>query len=109
MMALAWTGNMMKEMFLAKGFDDFLTKPIEISKLDEIMDRWIPKEKREKAETGRRDKESSSLSIPGVDTQKGIAMTGALEAAGKAGDMEAIGKTLPGFHRHLTRCHDMRT
>ncbi|MDR0998127.1 MAG: response regulator [Treponema sp.] len=39
-----------KEMFLAKGFDDYLAKPIEISRLEEIMARWIPGEKKEKAE-----------------------------------------------------------
>jgi HPt (histidine-containing phosphotransfer) domain-containing protein len=70
----------MKEMFLAKGFDDFLTKPIEISKLDEIMARWIPKEKREMAEGARHAEEPSLLSIPGVDTKKGISMTGGTES-----------------------------
>jgi len=37
----------MREMFLENGFDDFLAKPIDISKLDEIINRWIPKEKKE--------------------------------------------------------------
>ena len=36
-----------KEMFIEKGFTDFLAKPIDISKLDEILARWIPVEKRE--------------------------------------------------------------
>jgi putative two-component system response regulator len=36
----------MKEMFIEKGFNDFLAKPIDIGKLDEMLDRWIPKEKR---------------------------------------------------------------
>ncbi|MCL2044739.1 MAG: response regulator [Treponema sp.] len=35
----------MKEMFLEKGFNDFLAKPIDVSKLDETLVRWIPKEK----------------------------------------------------------------
>ncbi|MDR1577680.1 MAG: response regulator [Deltaproteobacteria bacterium] len=34
-----------KEMFLANGFNDFLAKPIEFSKLDEVLARWIPQEK----------------------------------------------------------------
>jgi CheY-like chemotaxis protein len=38
----------MKEMFLEKGFNDYLAKPIEIPKLDEIMGKWIPQEKRKK-------------------------------------------------------------
>jgi signal transduction histidine kinase/CheY-like chemotaxis protein len=35
----------MKEMFIENGFNDFLAKPIDVSKLDEMLDRWIPKEK----------------------------------------------------------------
>jgi CheY-like chemotaxis protein len=35
----------MKQMFIENGFNDFLAKPIDISKLDEMLDRWIPKEK----------------------------------------------------------------
>jgi signal transduction histidine kinase/ActR/RegA family two-component response regulator len=35
----------MKEMFLEKGFNDYISKPIEISRLDEVMERWVPKEK----------------------------------------------------------------
>ena len=35
----------LKEMFIENGFNDFLAKPIDISKLDEILGRWIPKEK----------------------------------------------------------------
>jgi signal transduction histidine kinase/CheY-like chemotaxis protein len=37
----------MREMFIENGFNDFLAKPIDVSKLDEALDRWIPKEKRE--------------------------------------------------------------
>jgi len=99
----------MREMFIENGFNDFLSKPIDVSKLDEILDRWIPVEKREQGmgngEWGigsevsgrsgfptRSDIEQQpqslvpdphSLSspqslfpIPGVDIQKGIAMTG---------------------------------
>jgi signal transduction histidine kinase/CheY-like chemotaxis protein/HPt (histidine-containing phosphotransfer) domain-containing protein len=36
----------MKQMFLSKGFNDYLAKPIEISKLNSIIERWIPQEKR---------------------------------------------------------------
>jgi signal transduction histidine kinase/CheY-like chemotaxis protein/HPt (histidine-containing phosphotransfer) domain-containing protein len=88
----------MKEMFIENGFNDFLAKPIDISKLDEILDRWIPEEKRKEG-AGIRDQGMGSvvsnhsedintqsqgtktpiphlLTIPGVDTAKGIAMTG---------------------------------
>jgi CheY-like chemotaxis protein len=39
----------MKEMFLQNGFNDFLSKPIEISKLNDILEKWIPPEKRREA------------------------------------------------------------
>jgi signal transduction histidine kinase/CheY-like chemotaxis protein len=72
----------MKEMFIENKFNDFLSKPIDVSKLDEMLDRWIPKDKRE-----RRKEERKELSKPtgvgidfpaifGVDTAKGIALTG---------------------------------
>jgi CheY-like chemotaxis protein len=72
----------MKEMFLEKGFNDYLTKPIEFSKLEEIMLRWIPKTKQVKRhgeipfETG-----SAAIIIPGVDTELGIMRSGGTEAA----------------------------
>ncbi len=37
-----------KEMFLASGFNDFLSKPIDTIKLNAVLAKWIPKEKQEK-------------------------------------------------------------
>jgi len=34
-----------KEMFIANGFDGFVSKPIEVSELDEILRYWLPAEK----------------------------------------------------------------
>jgi CheY-like chemotaxis protein len=73
----------MKEIFLEKGFSDYLSKPIETTKLDEVMSRWIPPEKRIKTDAGIKRETFSGdteLWIPGVNTQKGIAMTGGTEA-----------------------------
>jgi signal transduction histidine kinase/CheY-like chemotaxis protein len=73
----------MKEMFLEKGFSDYLSKPIEIAKLDEVMVRWIPAEKRIKTGSGMKREtfsSESSLHIPGVDVRRGINMTGGTEA-----------------------------
>jgi CheY-like chemotaxis protein len=73
----------MKEMFLEKGFSDYISKPIEIARLDEIISRWIPPEKRIKDGTGiKREtfKGAAGISIPGVDVKQGIAMTGGTEA-----------------------------
>jgi CheY-like chemotaxis protein len=73
----------MREMFLEKGFNDYLTKPIEIAKLDELMAKWIPKEKQIKAgaEINRETfSGESGITIPGVDAKRGIKMTGGTEA-----------------------------
>jgi signal transduction histidine kinase/response regulator of citrate/malate metabolism len=35
----------MKEMFLERGFNDYLAKPVEMIKLHEILEKWIPREK----------------------------------------------------------------
>jgi signal transduction histidine kinase/ActR/RegA family two-component response regulator/HPt (histidine-containing phosphotransfer) domain-containing protein len=75
----------MREMFIEKGFNDFLAKPIDVAKMDEILFRWIPKEKKEEVSdqwvVGSEDRDSKNdshypLIIPGVDTAKGIMMTG---------------------------------
>jgi len=89
----------MREMFIENGFNDFLAKPIDVSKLDEMLSRWIPKEKREqgigtvvskRSEVGNTHSlqtktpvpsPQSLIPIPGVDIQKGIAMTGGTVAA----------------------------
>jgi signal transduction histidine kinase/CheY-like chemotaxis protein len=73
----------MREMFLEKGFQDYLSKPIEIFKLDEIIAKWIPPEKKLELEEGE-DADSSPdqsagfslLASLGVDVQAGIAGTG---------------------------------
>jgi CheY-like chemotaxis protein len=68
----------MREIFLQSGFNDFLSKPIEISKLNEIIERWIPKEKR--ANAARNSKPvpaaETALEIEGLDTSRGLASTG---------------------------------
>ena len=34
-----------KEMLLENGFNDFLSKPIEVVELNKVIERWIPKSK----------------------------------------------------------------
>jgi signal transduction histidine kinase/CheY-like chemotaxis protein len=72
----------MKEMFLSKGFNDYLAKPIEITKLDDMMEKWIPNEK--KIKTLKKIKldfnGDTQLVIEGIDVQKGISMTGGIES-----------------------------
>jgi len=75
----------MREMFLGKGFDDFIAKPIDVSKLDELLERWIPEEKKEQMPAnsgeliaGAKYNNSKIVfpQIPNVNIQYGIAMTG---------------------------------
>jgi signal transduction histidine kinase/HPt (histidine-containing phosphotransfer) domain-containing protein len=71
----------MREMFIEKSFNDFLAKPIDVSKLDEIIEKWLPKEKQIKSDGGAsfaagNQGSLSGLEIPGVDVKRGIAMTG---------------------------------
>jgi len=67
----------MQEMFMEKGFNDFLAKPIDVSKLDDMLNRWIPKEKRKRgAERNTENINGQFPEIDGIDIQKGINMTG---------------------------------
>jgi signal transduction histidine kinase/CheY-like chemotaxis protein len=72
----------MKEMFLENGFDDFLSKPIEVPQLNKIMEKWIPAEKKIPRSPIRETKEEKSgeaalsPSIEGVDTAEGIERVG---------------------------------
>jgi len=51
---VALTANAIKgvqEMFLLNGFDDFLSKPIEIKRLGQVMHKWIPESKQQSKES----------------------------------------------------------
>jgi CheY-like chemotaxis protein len=66
----------MREMFLDNGFDDFLSKPIEIPKLNELVERWVPSERHKRISGRVNEKQSGFIEIEGLDTELGIAMTG---------------------------------
>ncbi|GHV41356.1 hypothetical protein AGMMS49546_17060 [Spirochaetia bacterium] len=76
-----------KEMFLQNGFDDFISKPIDISRLNEILGKWIPaslKRGTDAAVAAREENplpeaESPKLIIDGLDTARGLTMTGGTE------------------------------
>jgi HPt (histidine-containing phosphotransfer) domain-containing protein len=69
----------MKEIFLERGFNDYLTKPIEMMKLHEILERWIPAKKQIKAKqnpgTGKNARVYSHVfdgkNVPGIDLAEG--------------------------------------
>ena len=66
----------MKEMFLSNGFNDFLSKPIEMKILDEILEKWISKEKREKYIVMPKEKstEAPLFEIEGINVKYGVLM-----------------------------------
>jgi CheY-like chemotaxis protein len=73
----------MREMFLQSGFNDYLAKPIELTQLNDMMERWIPPEKR-KAPQKPNDPERAApprtfADIEGLDTVQGMALTGSDE------------------------------
>jgi signal transduction histidine kinase/CheY-like chemotaxis protein/HPt (histidine-containing phosphotransfer) domain-containing protein len=71
----------MREMYLANGFSDYLSKPIEVDKLNEIMNKWVPREKREKAKpVAAAAVETVNFAIEGLNTDRGIMMTGGTES-----------------------------
>jgi signal transduction histidine kinase/CheY-like chemotaxis protein len=91
----------MKEMFLENGMNDFLSKPIATRRLDEILARWLPREKQikhneddsanaavsENILSNNRDVIKPTLSplleslelIPGFNTASGLQLTGGTE------------------------------
>jgi signal transduction histidine kinase/CheY-like chemotaxis protein len=80
---IALTANVMSgtmHTLLDNGIDDFLSKPIEIPKLNTILEKWVPREKQTKRARPHKDRpEGSSANfpaIPGVDTRKGQYNTG---------------------------------
>jgi len=81
---IAFTANAAagsKEMFLNNGFQDFLSKPIDISGLDEIIRRWIRDKEKELLYTDEKtlkeienetENRLSGIKIKGLDITKGI-------------------------------------
>jgi len=70
-----------KEMFLNKGFADFMSKPIDTVLLNTVLERWIPKEKQiksfEQSSARKSSKKSDdTLEIEGLDVEKGIMLSG---------------------------------
>jgi signal transduction histidine kinase len=79
---VALTANAMsgqREVLLQNRIDDFLAKPIEMQKLEAILEKWLPKEKQIKVnrQIGDRGKDSRVLpEIKGINVEAGILNTG---------------------------------
>jgi CheY-like chemotaxis protein len=91
--ANAIIGN--EKMFLEKGFDAFLSKPINILQLDSVIKKWIENNSQTAA-----NKEASALhsngaspgQLPGLDMKAGLALYG--------GDMEILKFAIESFIAH---------
>ncbi|MCL2187229.1 MAG: ATP-binding protein [Defluviitaleaceae bacterium] len=88
-----------REMFLQNGFDDFLSKPIEIAKLGSMLSKWIPKEKQEveinDEEVIREIFDTPEINIDGVNTALGITRAG--------GDIDSYLEILSVFYEDGTK------
>ena len=72
----------MREMFKAEGLDDFLPKPIEMSKLDMILKKWLPKDKQQVRAEGKASEKSAAaehrIDIAGLHARQGLANSGGI-------------------------------
>jgi len=78
-----------REIFLAKGFNDFISKPIDTIKLNAVLEKWIPKEKQEalKPETGDESHSNQkNRQLLAAFYKDGMQKIGEIENSLKAGD-----------------------
>ncbi|MBO4914696.1 MAG: response regulator, partial [Oscillospiraceae bacterium] len=76
-----------RAQYLAEGFDDYLTKPIDSNRLEELLMRYLPKEKLCEPGGGEEDgAEASSPALPdwlcgidGLDAEQGLSHCGSTE------------------------------
>ena len=82
-----------KKMFKQNGFNDFLSKPIDVFKLNSMLEKWLPKDKQQKSadEIAVQDEDcGTEIFIEGVDVKRGIGMTG--------GTLQGYLDTLKDYH-----------
>jgi CheY-like chemotaxis protein len=73
----------MKEMFLSHGFNDYISKPIEINELDRIMYTWVPKDKHQSTNVDTKVVENTPggiNSIEGINVEQGLNRFGGKQA-----------------------------
>jgi len=76
--ANAIAGN--EKMFLENGFSAFLSKPIDLMRLDEAVKKWIAKSQEENKSDeqavidSNKQKTSQIINIQGIDTEKGLSL-----------------------------------
>jgi len=87
-----------RDDFLDNGFNDFISKPIDIVKLDFVLERWLPKNKQKKVSKSEAVSASASvidaaliINIEGIDVENGILLSG--------GTVELFYETLAIYYR----------
>jgi signal transduction histidine kinase/CheY-like chemotaxis protein/HPt (histidine-containing phosphotransfer) domain-containing protein len=70
----------MKEMFIQSGMNDFLAKPVDTAKLNQLLTKWLPREKQLKKIDSQMSKaHESDINIPGINAAVGLSRTGGEE------------------------------
>jgi CheY-like chemotaxis protein len=72
-----------KEMFLENDFNGFLSKPVDIPKLNALLEKWVPKKKQKPAvkKVIAGSESDANILIEGVDVKSGIARMGGSSAS----------------------------
>ena len=71
----------MKEQFLSSGFTDYIAKPIETKKLYDLINKWVPHEKRREAANkqpviAEESGFAREITIDGIDTHRALNLLG---------------------------------
>lgn len=93
-----------KEMFLANGMSDFLTKPIDMQKMKLLLKKWLPKNKiyeeasekvtnKESISIETKKKEEKIMEIKNLDIEQAIRFSGTIEVFMKL--LQVFYDTLP--------------
>ncbi|MCL2187468.1 MAG: response regulator [Defluviitaleaceae bacterium] len=80
-----------KELYIKKGFSDFLPKPVDINEMDGILRKWLPGITLQTPQAIKQ--EAFSVVISGVDTSRGVSMSG--------GTIDSYYNTLLIFHDEI--------
>ncbi len=68
-----------KELFINEGLNDFLSKPIELGRLNEILKRWLPEDKlifTESSDKTMDDTNPLNVTVRGLEPEHGLGLLG---------------------------------
>ena len=72
----------MREMFLENGFNDFLSKPIDTTHMNTLLEKWIPREKQKRSDKSKakssehQNLRPDNIYINGLNTKEGVELSG---------------------------------